>query len=107
MYSPANNETLTDARSGQIITNSGATGTRAFNLPHAATGLHFLFALSAAQKISVNPQDNDIFIGTGLSPAAGDALESDQAIGTLIEIVAIDSTNWLQIRKVGTWTDVN
>jgi hypothetical protein len=63
-------------------------------------------ALSAAQKFVINPQNEDVFIGTGISPApaADDALESDQVVGTLIEIVAVDSTQWLVIRKVGTWT---
>jgi hypothetical protein len=105
VYSPPDTTTLTDAHSGQIITNVGATGTRTFNLPHAAAGLHFLFALSAAQTIKVNPQDFDLFIGTGLTISAGQSLLSDSNVGTLVEIVAIDSTNWLQIRKAGAWTN--
>jgi hypothetical protein len=106
VFSDTNGETLTNAHSSQVITNTLATGSQTFNLPAASAGLHFLFALSAAQKIAVNPQNDDVFIGTGISraPAAGDALESDQVVGTLIEIVAVDSTQWLVIRKVGTWT---
>jgi hypothetical protein len=79
------------------------------HLPPAIPGTCFLLALSAAQKFVINRQNDDLFIGTGLSPApaAGDALESDQIVGTLIEVVAVDSTKWLQTRKVGAWTDVN
>ena len=98
---------LTSEFSGWMITNPAATGSQTFNLPPTATGMHFIFALSAAQRIVVNPEDNDLFIGTAISPApaAGDAIESDQVIGTLIEIIAVDATKWLVIRKVGTWTE--
>jgi hypothetical protein len=100
-------DTFSYAHSGRLVTNPAATGSLTFNLPPAAPGLHFIFALSAAQRIVVNPEDGDLFIGTGITPVpgAGDAIQSDQIVGTLIEIVAIDSTNWLQIRKVGTWAD--
>jgi hypothetical protein len=107
VFSDTNGENLTAAHSGMIITNPAATGSQTFELPAAAAGIRFIFALSAAQKIKVNPDDNDQFIGNGLSTSAGDALESDQVVGTLIEFVAIDSTKWLQIRKVGTWTDMD
>jgi hypothetical protein len=109
VHADTNGETFTAASSGWIVTNPNATGSQSFDLPPAAAGLHFLFAVAAAQKIVVNPDNNDLFVGTGISPAplAGDALESDQVVGTLIEIVAVDSAKWLQIRKVGTWSDVD
>jgi hypothetical protein len=71
--------------------------------------LHCKFAIAAGQKIDVNPQSDDPFIFTWLNPApgTGDALESRFAVGTLIEIVVVDSTIWLQIRKVDTWTDID
>jgi hypothetical protein len=106
VFSDTDGEMLTANHSGQIITNAAATGSQTFDLPPAATGLHFLFAVAAAQKMVVSPESGNLFVGTGIdpAPAAGDALESDTVVGTLIEIVAIDSTKWLQIRKVGSWT---
>jgi hypothetical protein len=109
VYTDTDGGGLTGDYSGLVITNPAATGAQTFHLPPAVKGMHFIFALSAAQKIVLNPQDNNVFIGTGISPAPadGDAIESDQVIGTLIEIVAVDATNWLTIRKVGTWIDID
>jgi hypothetical protein len=98
---------LTADFSGRIITNPAATGGQTFDLPAAAAGIHFIFALSAAEYIEINPQNDDKILGLGLSTAVGDAIRSDTTVGTTVELVAIDSTNWLPIRTTGTWTDVN
>lgn len=107
LYGSSGGETLTGAYSGLIITNLNASGIQTLNLPPAVAGMRFIFALSAAQRITVNPDNNDLFIGTGISPApsAGQALQSDQVVGSLREIVAVNDANWLVIRKVGTWTN--
>jgi hypothetical protein len=96
---------LTEDFSGWVITNTSATGAQTFTLPPAATGLHFIFSLSAAQDIDVNPQNDDQIIG--LTNAAGDAISSDALLRTTVELVAVDSTKWLPIRTVGTWSDAN
>lgn len=49
--------------SGLIITNLNASGIQTLNLPPAVAGMRFIFALSAAQRITVNPDNNDLFIG--------------------------------------------
>jgi hypothetical protein len=95
---------LTGNHSGLVITNTSATGGQTFTLPHAAAGMHFVFSLSAAQYIEVDPQNLDQIIGFPTT-AAGDKIRSDTIVGTTIELVAVDSTKWLAIRKVGTWTD--
>jgi hypothetical protein len=100
-------DTFSYAHSGRLVTNPAATGTLTFDLPPAAPGMHFIFAVATTQKIAVNPDDNDVFIGLLPTLDVGDAIESDTVVGTLIEIVAIDSTNWLQIRKAGTWADID
>jgi hypothetical protein len=103
VYTDINGETLTDSHSGRIITNTGATGAQTFNLPPAVIGLHFIFALSAAQDMDVNPQADDQIIV--LTNAAGDAISSDAIAGSTVELIAVDSTKWLPIRRSGTWTD--
>jgi hypothetical protein len=57
----------------------------------------------------VNPDNGNQFDGTAAQPCACavDAPDCDQVVGTMIEIVALDSTKWIVIRKVGTWIDVN
>jgi hypothetical protein len=85
---------LTGNHSGLVITNPEATSGQTFTLPDAATGLHFIFSLSAAQYIEVDPQNLDQIIGFPTT-AAGDKIRSDTLIGTTIELVAVDSTKWL------------
>jgi hypothetical protein len=106
VYADTDGETLTDSHSGRIITNTGAAGGQTFTLPAASSGLHFIFSLSAAQYIEVDPQNEDQIIGFPTT-AMGDKIRSDTIIGTTIELVAVDSTKWLPVRKAGTWTDQN
>jgi hypothetical protein len=57
--------------------------------------------LSAAQEIVVNPQDEDQIMGFS-DASQGEAIKSSPStVGTTVELVAIDSANWLPIRKVG------
>jgi hypothetical protein len=96
---------LTDDFSGWVITNRDATGGQTFTLPAAAVGRHFIFSLSAAQYIEVDPQNEDQIIG--LTDAAGNKIRSDTTIGTTVELIAIDSSKWLPIRKIGSWSDMD
>ena len=107
VFTDINGGGLTSEFSGWVITNPDATGSQTFDLPPAATGMHFIFALSAAQEIVVNPQnDNQIMGFTGV--LEGESIKSSPStVGTTVELVAIDSTNWLPIRQFGTWTDAN
>jgi hypothetical protein len=68
--------------------------------------LHFIVSLSAAQTIDVNPDTMTSYQIIGLTNGAGDAIRGT-GVGTTVELVAIDSTNWLPIRTNGTWSDVN
>jgi hypothetical protein len=105
VFSDTDGGGLTGEFSGWVITNTAATGAQTFTLPPAVAGMHFIFSLSAAQDIDVDPQSDDQIIG--LTNAAGDKISSDAAIRTTVELVAVDSTKWLPIRTVGTWSDAN
>lgn len=107
LYADTNGETFTGAHSGLVITNTGATGGQVFNLPPAVAGMRFTFVLAAAQTIDINPDSNDKILGLGLSTSLGDAIRSNTTVGTAVQLVAIDATNWLPISVVGTWTDVD
>jgi hypothetical protein len=67
--------------------------------------MHFTFVLSAAVDVNINPDDADVILV--LTNAAGDAISSDAAQGSRIELVAIDGTNWIALESAGTWSDVN
>jgi hypothetical protein len=107
VFSDMNGGGLTGDFSGWVITNTTATGGQTFTLPPATVGMHFVFSLSAAQYIEIDPQNDDQIIG--LTDAAGNKIRSDPAtIGSTVELVAVDSTKWLPIRTtIGIWDDMD
>lgn len=88
-----------------VLTNSGASGATVVNLPDATTGLRYTFLVATAQDLDINPQNGDTISPTCNS--AGDAVSSDAAVGSFIEVVAISDSTWMVLSKTGTWTDVN
>jgi hypothetical protein len=104
VFADTDGETLTGDYSGLIITNTSATGAQTFTLPDAVVGMHFFFSVAAAQSMVVDPQNEDQILS--LTDAAGDEITSDTSIGTTVELVAIDGSKWLPIRRTGTWQDL-
>ena len=98
--------TVTSADSGKVITNAGATVFKTMTLPEASTviGKPFTFAVAVAYSINVDVNAADQIVAT--TNAAGDMVWAD-AIGETITLVAIDNTNFVELSKVGTWTDGN
>jgi hypothetical protein len=91
---------------GAIVTNAGASGPITWNLPdpHATGGDNFCIVVSAAQNVVIEPNGNDrILIATN---GNGDSLTSN-TVGSVIELVAIDASNWVVKASSGTWTDTN
>jgi hypothetical protein len=101
-----NGSTLADYQCcGQVIVNTGAGGPQTHILPPVVAGMHVTFAIATGQTVTVNPYQNNRILA--LTNAPGDAIASDTTIGTSVELVGIDTTNWLPISRVGTWSDAN
>jgi hypothetical protein len=98
--------TLTSANVGQVFNNAAAGDAVIFNLPEASTwiGGTLTFVTLAAQNLDLNPDNADVILT--LTNAAGDALRN-ATIGNTITLMAIDSTNIVEIAAYGTWSDVN
>ena len=96
-------DTLTEAESGSIHTNLGATGIVAFTLPVAASaGTSFTFCLQESQQLRVDPGAATIFDSNGQT--AGKYKWADYT-GECITIVADSNGDWLVTSKVGLWTE--
>jgi len=65
------------------------------------------FVNTDVNDITINPQDTASIICNGLTPAAGDAISSDKAVGSCVTLIATTTTQWAVISKIGTWSDVN
>jgi len=95
--------TLINTESGTLFTNEGATGTVILTLPAAAIGLEYEFYIQANQTFTITAGSGDtIRSGTNVSTAAGTV--SNNTVGNMIRIVAINSTEWIARTITGTWT---
>lgn len=96
-------DTLTAAESGKMCTNVGAGGAIELTLPTAATGLTFSFTVGAAQYLRINfaAGDNGRYLTT-TSATAG--YFRNNAIGSFIQVQAIDATTWQVTSLDGTWS---
>ncbi len=96
-------EALTEAESGSVHTNGGATGTVTLTLPaNAAAGTQFVFSVQAAQQLRIDPGAAAIRDNSGQS--AGKYKWAD-AVGECITLVADESGDWLTVGKYGVWTE--
>ena len=91
---------------GRTFTNEGSAGlasARPFNLPTAVAGESFTFVTQDADLLRVVAAAGDtIRLGSTVSAVAGN-IEST-AIGDVVELIAINATEWFARSIVGTWT---
>jgi len=86
----------------KLFTNEGAAAQIVFNLPTAAAGLRYMFAVQDVLGIQVVAAAGDtIRVGDYVSVAAG-AIQSVR-VGASIELVAINDTEWIAVDTVGAW----
>jgi len=96
-------DTLTEAESGSVHTNLGATGTITLTLPASATaGTVFTFAVQAAQQLRVDPGTATIRDNSGITP---DKYKWADAVGESLALVADANGDWVTIAKNGTWSE--
>lgn len=96
-------DTLKESESGSVHSNLGATGAITFTLPDsAAKGIHYRFAVQAAQELRVDPGTAAIRDDSGQT---SDKYKTANAIGECIHIVADANGDWETISKYGTWTE--
>ncbi|YBV97524.1 hypothetical protein M1D80_11785 [Phyllobacteriaceae bacterium JZ32] len=96
--------TLGAGDTGKIYSNGGATALTVFNLPGAEIGLKFGFMCLDADGIRVVAASGDVIRVNGAASSAAGHVDNTGAVGTYIELMAHDTTNWVATRVVGTWT---
>lgn len=87
-----------------IFTNNGASGSVTFTLPTAVAGYRVTFVVLAAQLLIIVPGASDT-IRIGGSEATTDIRSS--TIGANIELVAVNTTEWIAIDQGVTDFTVN
>lgn len=99
--------TVTANDSGSGFTNAGAAGAITFSLPAAVKGLHYYFAVAAAQELRIDPNGTETISlpSTGVPSSAGAYIVAD-AIGETVHIVCATNGSWRVLSYTGTWSAV-
>jgi len=96
-------DTLKENESGGVHSNLGATGAVTLTLPASASkGVHYYFAVQAAQELRIDPGAATIRDDSGQT---ADKYKTANAIGECIHLVADAESDWETISKYGTWTE--
>ena len=94
---------LTEAESGSVHTNRGATGTIVLTLPaNAVEGTCFNIAVQETQQIRLDPGTAAIRDNCGQT---SDKYKWANAIGECIKLVADSNGDWITLAKNGTWLE--
>lgn len=89
--------------SDTVFTNEGATAGVNFTLPTAVSDYTYTFIVQDADGITVTANTGDtIRLAGSVSAAAGNI--SSTTIGSAVILVCINTTEWVAISIVGTWT---
>lgn len=102
------NDTLTAEECGTCHTNAGAAGAITFTLPAATAanvGLHYYFAVRAAQELRIDPDGTDTISlpSDGVPGAAGKYLTAN-AVGESVRLVCVAVGTWAAFGSHGTFT---
>jgi len=88
---------------GRVFTNEGAAAIVVFTLPTAVSGQSYTFIVQDADLLRVVAAAGDtIRLGSSVSAAAGNV--ESTAIGDVVELIAINATEWIARSVIGTWT---
>lgn len=96
-------QSILPSSSGAIFTNQGVTEKAYVVLPSASAGLVFTFYCQDSDGYNIAAASGDtIRINGTVSAGAGSA--DTTTVGSLVKLLAINSTEWIDISSHGTWT---
>jgi hypothetical protein len=95
---------ITEAYSGGVFTNEGASGAVVFALGPAAVGVELTFRVMTAQELRIDPSGTETIAlpSSGAQGAAGKYLTAD-AVGEWVKLVCVKAGQWQVEGYFGTW----
>lgn len=96
---------ITEAYSGGVFTNEGATGAAVFALGPAAVGVELTFVVMAAQELRIDPSGSETIAlpSSGAQQAGGKYITAD-AVGEWVRLLCVKAGQWQVTGYAGTWT---
>lgn len=98
------NYTLLAADTGQLIANTGASGTIVLTLPSGQAGLVYEAVTDAAQRIKFQAPASVVISDGATDSAAAGFIQCAAALGQTIRLVCVTANQWRVLSKSGTWT---
>ena len=95
---------ISEAYSGGVFTNEGASGAAVFALGPAAVGVELTFRVMTAQELRIDPSGTETIAlpSSGAQGAAGKYLTAD-AVGEWVRLLCVKAGQWQVIGYAGTW----
>jgi hypothetical protein len=93
---------LTSGQTLRICTNNGASGEVTLTLPTAAAALKFTFVVRANQYLRIQANTGDTIRNAGTVSASAGYFRNN-VIGSVLTIMAVDTTEWVTEAIIGTW----
>lgn len=95
---------ISEAYSGGVFTNEGASGAAVFALGPAAVGVELTFMVMAAQELRIDPSGSETIAlpSSGAQGAAGKYLTAD-AVGEWVTLLCVKAGQWQVAGYAGTW----
>ena len=95
---------ISEAYSGGVFTNEGASGAAVFALGPAAVGVELTFRVMAAQELRIDPSGTETIAlpSSGAQGAQGKYLTAD-AVGEWVKLACVKTGQWQVEGYAGTW----
>ena len=99
-------KTLTAGDGSKLWTNEGAASEIIFDLPVPVAGLEYRFLVQDVDGLRIVPDATSTIRVAAATTTASTGYISSTTIGNVVQIVAINTTQWIVVNQVGTWTVV-
>lgn len=91
--------TIGASQNGTLFVLRPLTAKRTLTLPGAATGLEYDFLIADTDSMRITTASGDSLI-----TSAGAAWKTATSVAGTIRLVAMDTTRWIMLYTLGTWT---
>lgn len=94
---------ITTAQKRYVFTNEGAAAQVVFTLPAAVAGYEFLFYVQESQNLRIQAAAGDKIYLAAIATVGGGYAEN-ATVGSSIQLIAVNATDWVTFASQGTWT---
>lgn len=95
-------QAISSSSSGNVFTNEGVSEKAYVTLPSASQGLNFTFYCQDSDGVNISAASGDTIRINGTASISGGSADTT-TVGSLVQLLAINSTEWIDISSHGLW----